>query len=92
MNSILQALREWMNAPEAELVAALEAVVHPLWLESNPDLLVHPRDTVDPETLGMHQNWTFIVLPFREVRFRGACIYLFQFHIDELLGIKGSVR
>ncbi len=92
MNSTLQTLHAWSSVPEAELVAALEVATGPLWIENNPDLLVHPRDTVDPDTLGMHQNWTFVVLPFREVRFRSTVIYLFQCHVDEVLGITVSLR
>ncbi len=62
------------------------------WIEKNSELLIHPRNTIDESTLGMHQDWTTNLMPFRMVDLKdGRKIYLFQCHIDDLIGsLKAS--
>ncbi len=76
------------HALECSLENALEFLGSSVqeWITLNPLFLSHPRTTVDPNTLGMHQDWTTNLQAFREVSLRdGTTIYLFQFHIDALI-------
>ncbi len=75
----------WFRASDDELIEALDLTVSPSWLENYPDLMIHPRDTINEKTLGVHQSWDCNLMPYRELMFRGQRIFLFEHHIDLIL-------
>ena len=81
-------LQSWFTAPQPLLVSALSVVLDakdPGWLERNRDLFTHPRDTVDESSLGYHQCWHWHIMPYREVPFLGRTLYIFEYHIEDLV-------
>lgn len=88
LNQAFDALQSWSTIPPQRLEQALSVVIDakgPAWLDRYPELFTHPRDTVDEESLGYHQCWQWVVMPYREVRFRDRAIYVFAYHIEALI-------
>lgn len=81
-------IEEWFTAPKDVLEQALEVLIAlqgDQWIAKHPELYVHPRETIDERTLGVHQSWDCNLMPYREVRCRGRILYVFEFHINDLL-------
>ncbi len=82
-------LRSWGTVSASQLTEALDALVterggmEKLFAD-NPLLRVHPRDTVDERSLGIHQTWSTNVMAFEEIVFHDTKIYLFEHHIEAL--------
>jgi len=55
------------------------------WLLENPTLLVHPKNSVDPSTFGMHQDWSVNLMPFRVVELDSKTLYVFEYHVEALM-------
>ena len=88
MNEALVILQSWFTVPEERLVEALSVVIRlksSTWIDRHPDLFTHPRDTVDEESLGHHQCWHWHIMPYREVPFLGRTLYIFEYHIEDLM-------
>ena len=81
-------LKKWFLAEELFLELAIFIVLskkEKQWLTAHPELFVHPRDAMDESTLGVHQTWYCNLMPYREIRYRGRMLYVFDFHINDLL-------
>lgn len=78
-------LQSWLTANQDALEAALEALISKEWLNKHPELFIHPRQTIDERTLGLHQSWDCNLMPYREITCGNRTVYVFDFHINELL-------
>ena len=80
-------LERWLTAPQDALEKAVDLLVDLKgqdWL-NNAEFLIHPRDTIDERSLGVHQRWNCNLMPYRQVRYGHFVLYLFEHHIEDLL-------
>lgn len=80
-------LKNWWHQSDVIICQALDAFVknRDEWLDRHPELLVHPRDLVDERSLGIHQRWDCNVMPFQRIEYHGKKLYVFDFHVEELI-------
>lgn len=83
-----QCLQSWISLDQEKLEQALAVLIvskgGDQWLRSQQGIFTHPRDTIDPKTLGIHQDWQCNLELFREAIYDGKTLYLFEQHIESL--------
>jgi len=81
--------KKWFTLELDQLNEVLQCLVeakggHHTWLQANPFLQCHPR-TRDRIQMGVHDDWTTGLQPFREITFADCRIFLFESDIESLL-------
>jgi hypothetical protein len=81
--------RKWFTLDLDQLNEVLQCLVdakggHHAWLHTNSFLLHHPR-TRGHIQMGVHDDWTTGLQPFREITFADCRIFLFESDIESLL-------